>query len=325
MKRVLALCAFLVLLNACDDGDFSVRAFDFTGATPVSCGEGTNFVLYEIKDNQAMIIELNQDNFKEAVTDPNSPIVLTIGTDAKVTYRLYDDNVTAASICNSPPASNPNVTEEWVATGGKIKISSIAIHPVNETTGANFITNFSHTVTFTDIVFKNGDRTQTQNGDTLFGIYKIAATQPSSVFATAEINDCDSSKLLFKFVGSQAITLDLSPTTFAYLFANTAIPGDPPRTANISATDKLTYRVFETGLNQAYFCTTPMPVTPVLRDLWTAQPGDGSTTGIIEVATTSIGTSFVHTIRFKKINFAKDNMAFTFGTDYLFGDYITTN
>ena len=325
MKRFLVLFAFLILLSACDDGDFSVRAFDFTGATPVSCGEGADFVLYEIKGNQAMIIQINQDNFKEAITATDSPIILNIDANTKVTYRLYDGNVSQTSICDSPPAASPKVIEEWVATGGKIKISTIAIHPVDETTGANFITNFSHTINFSDIVFKNGDRTQTQNGDTLFGIYKVAATQPSTVFTTAEINDCDSNKLLFKFVGSQAITLDLSPATYAYLFENVATPTDAPRTAAISATNKLTYRVFETGLNQAYFCTSPVPATPVLRDLWTAETGDGSTTGIIEVATTSIGTSFVHTIKFRKINFVKDALSFTFGTDYLFGGYITTN
>lgn len=74
-----------------------------------------------------------------------------------------------------------------------------------------------------------------------------------------------------------------------------------PRIALLSATNKLTYKLFSSTVNNAYFCSTTLPATPTLTQEWNAVNGVTDSSGIIEVTTTFIvGSGYQHTIHLKK-------------------------
>ena len=77
-------------------------------------------------------------------------------------------------------------------------------------------------------------------------------------------------------------------------------------------------------ITNAYFCATTIPATPTLTQQWDAIDGIEATSGIIEVSTTTLtSTTYLHTIRLKKVTLKKGNSYFSLGDDYLFGTLIT--
>ena len=325
MKRIFCLLAFVMALNSCDDGDLKVESFDFGNAQTAVCGLDTpNFFVYKINDNEALLVQLPEETFElEQETPVGTPIVLTIGPNVKAIYRLYSGSVVRETICSTIPASSPVVTEEWVATGGTIEIVSNAVHPVVEATGANFITGYSHTITFRNITFDTGDGNTQTNREIPFGTYITAVTVPLN-FTILTTNECVADNILFKASGNQVMTLDLDTATFNSLFVNEVTV--TPRISYINETNILTYRRFGTTIDQASFCAGTVP--PLLEELWTAENGVEGISGIIEVSTVQIvGTDdYEHTIIFRKINFGniENDQKFTFGTAYEFGKYVTS-
>ncbi|MGK4568727.1 hypothetical protein [Flavobacterium sp. 3HN19-14] len=316
MKKILCLFFFVFLLNGCDDGDITVESFDFSTVETKKCNVDTdNFFVFKINGKEALIVKIPKESFPNEVgTD-----IVHIGGANQVIYRLYNDELAETDICTAIPSSTPTVKTEWVAIAGDIEIVTNVINPLNETTGATVITGYNHTITFKNIVFDRGDGTEQSNDSITFGTYRTDALQPVA-FNNININDCTSNNLLFKFSGVQALTLNLDAATYATLFANETTATGQPRTAAISATNKLNYRVFTTGLTLEYFCAATTPTTPARSELWEGEEG-----GVIEVETTTNGPNFVHTIRFRNVKYKNpsNQLEFSLGTNYLFGEFVT--
>jgi hypothetical protein len=109
---------------------------------------------------------------------------------------------------------------------------------------------------------------------------------------------------------------------FTTLFENATTT--TPRIALLSATNKLTYKLFSSTINNAYFCASTLPATPTLTQEWNAINGIADVSGIIEVTTTFIvGSGYQHTIHLKKVTMKRGNSDFYLGDDYLYGSFVT--
>ncbi|QLE00097.1 hypothetical protein HX109_00430 [Galbibacter sp. BG1] len=123
MQRIFFF-GFLMLLMACDDGDFVIDQLDFDDTDvqePCLDGTVTLFKISEAK-NEALIIQLepNSVNFNKVDT-----LEFTINNNTnKVLYRIFDNEVTASYFCQSVPPTAPLVTEEWYAPSGTIRITT---------------------------------------------------------------------------------------------------------------------------------------------------------------------------------------------------------
>jgi predicted small integral membrane protein len=117
--------------------------------------------------------------------------------------------------------------------------------------------------------------------------------------------------------------LTIDPT----LLVNEVTPLNTPRTGIIGTTTNiLTYRLFSGLLTSAYFCNSTTPSTPVLSQEWSGVTGVTGTSGIIEVTTTTNGSSgFKHTIVLKKVTLKKGNNDFLLGDNFIYGELLTTN
>lgn len=318
MKRALSLLSLVLLLNSCNDGNLTVENISLDNAEIQSCS--TNNLIYKLKGNQSLLLDIPQSSFTNEPSLVDSPTVIDINTVNRVVNRFYSGTVSTSSICGSIPPATPIVTDEWDATNGKIQIFTTAIKTTNPDNSTK-ITSYKHNIVFKNISFsKNSGGTQLYE-TFAFGDYVTPATTlPFSFDKTLE--QCTSSKQIYDYNAStsEALTLDVDPA----LIVNTVTPSNTPRTGLIGATvNKLTYQLFSGLLTSAYFCTTTIPTTPPISEEWIAVTGVSNISGIIEVTTVAGTSGFEHTIVLKNVTMKKGNSDFKLGDSYIYGKLLT--
>jgi hypothetical protein len=319
MKRLISVIILLLLITSCDDGNLTVDVIDFSEGPVVKCSDKD--VFYKIKDSEMLFIEIPDATFEQNQTLDGVPIELSINTTNKVTYRKYLSTVSPSNICGNAPDASPNLVEQWKASDGIIQITATAIKTTNATTNATEITGYRYYIELKNITFQKPSGPQLEE-TLLFGNYTTSFSPLAFDFddqvakSTCSLSD----NRIFNFNGSEVFFLDVG-SNYATLFANAVTT--TPRTAIINTTNKLTYRLYNNAITNAFFCTTTSPTTPILSQEWNAVTGVEAVSGIIEVSTTTLGNGFQHTIHFKKVTLKKENSDFTLGDDYIFGSFVT--
>ena len=317
MKRIIGLVALVVFLNACDDGELTVQTIDFTNVDAVKCN--LNDIIYKLNGREILALEVpeSENAFINEPTIPGTPRVVNLNATKRVVYRSYNGAVSSGNICATLPATSPNVIEEWTANSGRIEIITTAVLNTNTTTNATTIIKYNHYIVFKDITFIKPSGVQVYE-TFVFGNYQTNATTLPFGFNVNLVQKCSTSNQIYNFSGSESLTLDIAPS----LYPNTV----GTQSGVISATNKVTYKLFTSGLSQSYFCVTPTPSSPIIYQEWNAMNGVSNVSGIIEVSTTTeSATSYRHFIHLKKVIFKKGNSTFTLGDDYLYGSFVTTN
>lgn len=315
MKRILSILSLFLFITACDDGNLTVDVIDFSEVPAQKCSEKD--VIYKVKDAEMLFIEIPATTFTENETLSGAPIEVPINSTNKVTYRKYNSTVTSLNLCPTVPDATPNVIEQWNATAGIIQITATAIKSTNTSDNSTRITGYTYAINFKNITFQKPDGPQVYDNFP-FGNY-TKTVSPLAFGFNHEVDKSTCSTKIYDFSGGEAFTLDVAD--YAILFAGA--PTTTPRTALISATNKLSYRLYSNAVSDAYFCATPIPSSPTLLQQWDAVDGIEATSGIIEITTTSLGAAFQHTIHLKKVTLKKGNSSFYLGDDYLFGTLVT--
>ncbi|HLN95761.1 MAG TPA: hypothetical protein VK183_08995 [Flavobacterium sp.] len=328
MKKVLALVfiAFFAL-SSCEDGEIRVQSLDFGDAQVDACDnrEDADFFLYKISGNQAMIVVIPKTELINGVSDETFDID---GSNYQVIYRLYDGPVSAATMCSPIPPSSPQVQEEWVATGGVIRLVNGANFLEVEGSTAVLPDGYTHTLSFENITFDTGDGTVTFDDEEplAYGTYKTEESNLElTTFRCDNENGCVLDRCGTRITRStqrQALTLDFDQTTFDYLFANEVTA--EPKTALISGTNTISYRVFNIGISADNLCAATLPSGVTTLETWVGNAGVDGVSGIIEVETTTAGVgNYIHKIRLKNVIFSRNGFTFNFGPDYLIGQIVT--
>ncbi|UQD56486.1 hypothetical protein [Flavobacterium sp. K5-23] len=316
MKRVVSILAIALLLNSCDDGDLIQEDISFEEAITQSCS--TNNIIYKLKEREALLLEIPSTSFANDISLTNT--IIDINSSNRVYYRFYNGTVSAANICETIPAATPIVTDQWIASNGKINIKTTAIKTVNTTENSSRITGYNHNIFFNNITFNKSIGTQFYETFPFGDYVTTAVTLPFLFDKTVEI--CSNSNIIYNYTSSESLTLDIDKT----LISDVVTPLNTPRIGTIGTTKNiLTYRLFSGLLTGTYFCNTTVPTTPSISQEWNAATGISNVSGIIEVTTTTNGpNSFKHTIVLKKVTFKKGNSTFLLGDNFVYGDLLTT-
>ncbi|PKP28824.1 MAG: hypothetical protein CVU01_03040 [Bacteroidetes bacterium HGW-Bacteroidetes-18] len=159
MKKLLIL--FLALaLNACNDGDFDVPAFEFTEKVN-SCGE---FVLYITSTNSTEVLVLTLP--KTAIGTVEKTQSLPFSATVTGTYRIFDKGIGATYFCQAIPPLEPKIIKELIADGGTVNIIT------SEVLANSVVTGYKHEITISKLSFNDGkDRIFFENFD--FGIFSV--------------------------------------------------------------------------------------------------------------------------------------------------------
>ena len=322
-KLLLSLCS-IALLNSCDDGDLTLETINFDSAIAQECS--LNNVVYKINGNQLLLIEIPATSlpFENKIGDKT----FAINASNKVIYRGYNNTVSSASICSTIPPASPSVTEEWNAIAGTISIQTTAIYSAaNALTGAIKISKYRHAITFNNITFAKPNGNQVYE-TFVFGDFDTNATTLPMTFNPDSIQLCGSSNTLYNAQNGGIEGLFIQNLSTALL--DTSVIGTA-KTALINTNNEnlLTYRLFSLALtlggNSTYFCASPLPDSPLVKEEWTGQAGVSNTSGIIEVTTTTNGSGYSHSIHLKSVTFSNPlaGSAFYYGDDILIGTLLT--
>ncbi|RZJ51007.1 MAG: hypothetical protein EOO44_15330 [Flavobacterium sp.] len=325
MKKFACLILFALLLNGCDDGDITVETIDFTKIESTSCTK-TNELIYKLKSQEALLLQMPVETLKNNPTDVGKPALFSINnTNFRLFYRSYDGAVSKSNICDLIPPTTPKIINEWHAISGTIEIVTTAQTTLNETTQATTISGYTHNIVITNLTYSIEGMNVT-NPEIVFGDFKTTIDDDDKLNLTFIIAPalCPDKKQLHVYNQNSAMTIDNIDQT---LIQNVVTPVNQPRTAVLGATNnKLLYNVYKEGvLNEDYFCKSPAPTSPALKETWTAVNGVDGVSGIIEVTTTTEGNNFVHTIRLRNTFLTKENNKFNLGTSYLLGVLKTPN
>ncbi|MCV6631394.1 MAG: hypothetical protein OIF50_16190 [Flavobacteriaceae bacterium] len=151
LKYKLVVFGVLLLLLGCGDGDLTIETISFDEQDMETCDPPTlsTRVFFKTKENQSLILELPANLFKNQVSEED--IISNIGSASKLSYRIFNENVTQTYFCSSLPPSSPLVTEEVVAEAGSVVIKTVSGEDPN---------SFLHSISLKDISFirENGDR-----------------------------------------------------------------------------------------------------------------------------------------------------------------------
>lgn len=320
MKKYTCLLLFALFLNGCDDGDLTVEEFDFDDVTTISSCTGSeiNEVIYKLKDQESLVLQIPKTILKNEVIGNGVQEITIDNTTNKLSYRAYDGPVTSANICDAIRPVNPNVTNEWNATGGTFVITTRASTSPLTADNSTRITGYSHLIELKNVSYS---KPGVQIGPSfVFGTFTtpLKNTETLNLVFDESALQCPSSKQVYNVNGSESFTIDnLDPE----LITNTpTAPGDP-RIQDITATgtNKVTFKVYSNGtITDNYFCVTPTPATPTVRETWIAESGK------IQVETSTLGNSFKHIITFRDVKLVKGGVSFMLGNNFKSWELITT-
>ncbi|MFX0558304.1 hypothetical protein ACOCEA_15995 [Maribacter sp. CXY002] len=128
MKKYVLFASCLMLFS-CNDGDLQIETLDFDSIKTIkSCSAisvSSANVLFKINNDEALIIELPNGVIKNEATIED--IISQVPAAAKITYRIFSDNVTESYFCDDVPPVTPIVTEEITAEDGQVFITTVEI------------------------------------------------------------------------------------------------------------------------------------------------------------------------------------------------------
>ncbi|WP_124019453.1 hypothetical protein [Flavobacterium hydrophilum] len=314
MKKYAYLFLFAIMLNGCDDGDLVAERIDFTEIEPQSCDTKTNVLIYKIKDQESLLLELPESTFKD---EPGEKEIYINPTGVpQLVYRAFDGVINRANICDAIRPSSPNVSNEWNAIGGKITITTTPNISETAADGSTKINGFNHSINITNISYSKPAGEQV-GPNFFFGVLQTSIyTSPVVSFTATNAGQCNSTQI-YNYTTNTSMIIDaLDPI----LIQN--IETSEPRTSTISITqNKIVFNNYKAAsINKDYFCKT-RPTIPEINETWNA-----AVDGVIEVVTTKLdNTTYKHVITLKKVELSNAaGLKFKLPSVFVFGEITTT-
>jgi hypothetical protein len=326
MKKFASLILFALLLNGCDDGDLTVETVDFSAITATSCDAVTNTLIYKLKPQESLLLQMPENSLKNT---PTSIDTLTYNIDNslfRVFFRAYDGTISKSTICDAIPPASPKVTDEWYATGGQIRIATKAVYkdPAPED-GHTEIVGYNHNIIFRGITFSKPGP-ELINDELVFGDYKTTVEPVVVAFTDEVAKFCD---VQFKVYNNNLSNSLVIENLDKSLIVNENTPIGAPRTSLINlngTTNNVFYRTYNSNIPEPtkdYYCTNLTPASPTVKDIWVGVAGVQNVSGIIEVTTTSSLKVFKHKVVLRNVTLKKDNSTFKLATEFVLGTVTT--
>ncbi|NAY90424.1 hypothetical protein GTQ34_00695 [Muricauda sp. JGD-17] len=149
--RVALLSCFVI---SCSDGDLQIETIDFDSVTVQSCDSpqpDTSNLLFKLNTSESLILELQSGALNNGVVGDTITTESAVPGQSKLTYRIFDDNVSTNYFCDDVPPVSPIVLDEIEAQDGLVIIETMA----NEDS-----TSFIHTISLSGVSFvtESGER-----------------------------------------------------------------------------------------------------------------------------------------------------------------------
>ena len=313
MKKYAYLLLFAIMLNGCDDGDLVPEIIDFEGIDPQSCDTETNELIYKLKPQEALILQLEEGTFDDVPGEKEINIDKT-GL-PQLVYRTFDGVINRSNICDAIRPSSPNVINESKAIGGKITITTSPNISEPATDGSTKINGFNHSIYMSNVSYLITAGEQVEP-NFYFGVLNTSTyNSPVVSFSATNAGQCNQTQIYNWSANTSMIIDALDPL----LIQN--IETTEPRKSTITATqNKIVFNTYKTAsITAAYFCKTPRPTTPEIDETWNAVIN-----GVIEVETTKSGNTYNHVITLKSVELSNSGgLKFKLPSTFVFGEIST--
>ncbi len=323
MRKYASLLLFALILNGCDDGDITVNQIDFEDVPEAQTCTVENLLVYKLKTQESLLLQVPENTFEEDATPDGIPDQHNIDNSSyRLVYRGYDGTIAGTYICSLIPPTSPKVIDEWFAKSGVIEITTTQTVTTPDANNATTISGYNHNITIKNVTYSVSGVDVTVP-EIKFGDFKTKLETTLDLKFDETAAQCPTSGQIYNFIVSgAAITID---DIDANLIQNSATPLNQPRVAVISSTkNKLLYRVFNSTLTEDYFCKSPVPSTPSIKETWAGADGVANQSGYIEVTTTGDGpNAFKHTVVLKNVKLTKGNSSFQLGNTFAIGSFST--
>ncbi len=300
------------MLNGCDDGDLVPEIIEFDEEkNPESCDTETNELIYKLKPQEALILQLKEGTFDDipgekeiSISDTGLP---------QLVYRTFDGVINRSNICDAIRPSAPNVSSESKAVGGKIKITTTANESDPAPDGSTKINGFKHSIYMSDISYSIPGGGEQVNPNFYFGVLTTSTyNSPLVSFTATNAKQCNQTQV-YNYTGNTSMIIDaLDPL----LIQN--IETSEPRKSTITASqNQIVFNTYKTAsITAAYFCQSARPTSPEIDETWTA-----TANGVIEVVTTKSGTQYIHIITLKNVELSNSGgLKFKLPSSFIFGE-----
>ncbi|WP_051951498.1 hypothetical protein [Flavobacterium sp. ASV13] len=328
MKKYVSLLFFAFLLNGCDDGDLTVETIDFKDVTATSCDPTTNTLIYKLKPQEAIILQIPTGTL---ATQPDTLTYNLNNSTYRFFYRTYDGAITKSNICDAIPPATPNINQEWYAIGGEIEIVTSAIYKTPPPSdGHTEIEGYNHNITFNGITFSKPGPTQVED-NFVFGDFKTTVTPVVVAFTDEVAKYCDVQKKVYNNNLSNSLVIENLDKD---LIKDEDTPIGQPRKSliNISSgspaviSNNVYYRTYNNNLPEPvrdYYCTNTTPTSPTVKETWIGVTGKENVSGIIEVTTTHTNQVYKHKVVLRNASMKQGNSTFKLATEFVLGTVTT--
>ena len=326
-KIFFLILAFFAL--SCDDGDIFFQDSTFETEELKSCNLVTadNFYLFKSEGDKSLILQLGLNAntiFKGQITPANSPRLLTLTSNIKLTERIYNRSLGNNDICTILPPTNLQIIKEWQSESGTIEVRTTAIKQEANANNETRLLRYRHTIVVKDLTINRDGQLQTFDNFEV-GFYEQNAEAFPSFNATNNIVKCPNTDRYILNTTNRIFELNVPSA----LFTNVDTPVNEPRIALIDATHKFIYRIYPQIFSDAQRCDLP---SQTATEIWEAENGINNVSGIIEVTTTSAPdpnmptvTVFTHQVKLRKLKMKRtipnDGVDFLLGDEIILGIY----
>lgn len=163
--RYFLVATVLLAFSSCDDGNIEASALTVDPSQLFTCDDTQPFPLYNITQNEVMILNLGQNLLSETVTG-DTPRTATLNS-GQLLYRSFSDNVNKNFFCAAIQPLEPVARSEFVSTGGVASIDTRA--NMNE---AGDTISFTHTINLLNVNLAQGDK-EIRIENLLYGFLEI--------------------------------------------------------------------------------------------------------------------------------------------------------
>jgi hypothetical protein len=269
MKKIFGILTLILLITvtACDDGEMTVKSFNFTGTVNL-CDTQDNIYI-KTTGSEVLIVDLSSSPLLNiAGTKPSVPVT--------VKYRNYSSsNGLLSVVCSTLDSPDAYVLEEWTGSGNmEIITTEIAVNSAGQK-------QYSHTMTFLDVSLTKGDETiRIQNTD--FGTVTTHLSFEFDLASGDEVNPtqlAECGDLIYTYRGDEALLLNFAEGTFNTVEGDTII--------NLDGTDNyLTLKVYSSSVGTSTLCSDDAPTTPIVKERWEAIDGRIKLTKTLDTSVT---------------------------------------
>ncbi|NBL64245.1 hypothetical protein GV828_03405 [Flavobacterium sp. NST-5] len=276
MKKYLSLSFLALILCGCDDGDLTFDSFDFSQVQAKRCSNNSDILnsIFKINENEALILQFPQNEFP--FLNKSKDTTFLLNANRKLTYRVFDENVSDGYFCSLLPPITPKVIDEWTSGANAQGQYRVVTRPV-EGTSTLETAKYEHAITLNNIAMSSSTQSGSIIYETLnFGVFQTN-TDVTFNFNNANIFRCSDAKI-FKILDKNPGNVVNSPNINCVL--EVTIPDSLlPEAGNTEAQPifidnnlvKVTYKVFYGDVFPANYCASAN--LPTLFEQWNGDNG----------------------------------------------------